>query len=183
MNNKFESVPEVPCGNLVAIVGVDQYLQKQGTLATDENAFSIKPMKFSVSPVVRVAVSVKKPMELPKLVEGLRKLALSDPLVQCSTDPETNESIVAGCGELHVEICIKDLVENYAKCELVIGQPVVQYLETIRGESIQMAKSANKHNRLYVKAEPLDPQLVEMIENKKLGPNTDPKERTRILVE
>lgn len=183
MNNKFESVPEVPCGNLVAIVGVDQYLQKQGTLATDENAFSIKPMKFSVSPVVRVAVSVKKPMELPKLVEGLRKLALSDPLVQCSTDPVTNESIVAGCGELHVEICIKDLVENYAKCELVIGQPVVQYLETIRGESIQMAKSANKHNRLYVKAEPLDPELVEMIESKKLGPNTDPKERTRILVE
>lgn len=46
-----------------------------------------------------------------------------------------------------------------------------------------MAKSANKHNRLYVKAEPLDPELVEMIESKKLGPNTDPKERTRILVE
>ena len=46
-----------------------------------------------------------------------------------------------------------------------------------------MAKSANKHNRLYVKVEPLEQELVDLIESKKLGPNTDPKERTRILVE
>jgi len=59
MGNKVENVPDVPCGNTVGLVGVDQFLMKQGTIATDENAHSIKAMKFCVSPVVRVAVDVK----------------------------------------------------------------------------------------------------------------------------
>ena len=109
MNNKFDSVPEVPCGNLVGLVGIDDHLAKQGTLATDENAHVIKAMKFKVNPVVRVAVSVKNPTHLPRLVKGLKRLARSDPLVQCTMDQETRENIVAGCGDLHVEICLKDL--------------------------------------------------------------------------
>ena len=150
MNNKFENVQAVPCGNLVALVGIDQYLIKQGTIASDENAHPIKAMKFSVSPVVRVSVNVKKAQDLPKLIEGLKKLTRSDPLVQCTTNVDTKEHIVAGCGDLHLEICLEDLKNWYAKCELVIGQPSVEYMETIVGESTQMAKSSNKHNRLYV---------------------------------
>lgn len=75
MAGRTESVPEVPCGNTVAIVGIDKYLAKQGTLASDENAHNIKMMKFSVSPVVRVAVEPKNASDLPKLVDGLRKLS------------------------------------------------------------------------------------------------------------
>ena len=75
-------------------------------------------MKYSVSPVVRVSVGVKNPTELPKLIEGLKKLSKSDPLVVCSTE-ETGEHIIAGCGELHVEICLKDLRDDYAKCEII----------------------------------------------------------------
>lgn len=86
MNNKFESVPEVPCGNLVGLVGIDKFLAKQGTLATEEDSHNIKAMKFSVSPVVRVAVKVKTQSDQPKLVDGLKRLARSDPLVQCTTD-------------------------------------------------------------------------------------------------
>ena len=63
-------------------------------------------MKFSVSPVVRVAVKCKEPAELPKLVEGMKRLAKSDPMVQCSME-ESGEHIVAGAGELHLEICLK----------------------------------------------------------------------------
>jgi elongation factor 2 len=91
-------------------------------------------MKYSVSPVVRVAVEVKNASDLPKLVEGLRKLAKSDPLVVCTTE-ESGEHIIAGCGELHVEICLKDLEEEYAKCELKKGNPVVSYRETVSAES------------------------------------------------
>jgi len=108
MGGKVEAIPDVPCGNTVGLVGVDAYLIKQGTISDNEDAHCIKAMKYSVSPVVRVAVEVKNASDLPKLVEGLRKLAKADPLVLCYTE-ESGEHIVAGCGELHVEICLKDL--------------------------------------------------------------------------
>merc|ERR1719327_2630028 len=169
MAGKVEAVPDVPCGNTVGLVGVDQYILKQGTIATDEGAHNIRVMKFSVSPVVRVAVDVKNAADLPKLVEGLKKLSKSDPLVQCITE-ESGEHIIAGCGELHVEICLKDLVEEYAKCEIKQGDPVVTYKETVTEESSQMclSKSPNKHNRLYVKANPLGDELSQMIEDEKI---------------
>ena len=134
MAGKVEAVPDVPCGNTVGLVGVDQYLTKQGTISDHEDAHNIRVMKFSVSPVVRVAVEVKNASDLPKLVEGLRKLSKSDPLVVCSTE-ESGEHTIAGCGELHVEICLKDLEEEYAKCPLKKGNPVVSYKETVIDES------------------------------------------------
>ena len=184
MGGKVEAVPDVPCGNTVALVGIDQYLLKQGTLATAEDAHNIRVMKFSVSPVVRVAVDVKNAADLPKLVEGLKKLSKSDPLVVCET-LETGEHIIAGCGELHVEICLKDLIEEYAKCEIKQGDPVVTYKETVTEESSQMclSKSPNKHNRLFVKAAPLSDDLSKMIENEECGPKTETKERSKILCE
>jgi elongation factor 2 len=141
-------------------------------------------MKYSVSPVVRVAVEVKHAADLPKLVEGLKKLSKSDPLVLCYTE-ESGEHIIAGCGELHLEICLKDLVEEYAKCEIKKGDPVVSYKETITEESNQMclSKSPNKHNRLFLKAEPLDEDLTCEIENETCGPKTETKERSKILTD
>ena len=124
MGGKVEAVPDVPCGNTVALVGVDQFLIKQGTITTAEDAHNIRVMKYSVSPVVRVAVDVKNAQDLPKLVEGLKKLAKSDPLVLVKTE-ESGEHVIAGCGELHVEICLKDLEEEFARCEIRKGDPVV----------------------------------------------------------
>jgi len=110
MGRTVEPIEDCPCGNTIALVGIDQYLVKSGTITTSESAHNFKIMKFSVSPVVRVAVEAKNPSELPKLVEGLRRLAKSDPCVQCFTE-ESGEHIVAGAGELHLEICLKDLEE------------------------------------------------------------------------
>lgn len=76
-------------------------------------------MKFSVSPVVRIAVEAKNPSELPKLVEGLQRLSKSDPMVQCTIE-ESGEHIVAGAGELHLEICLKDLEEEHAGIPLKV---------------------------------------------------------------
>jgi len=134
MGGKVEAVADVPCGNTVGLVGVDQYLMKQGTISDHEDAHTIKSMKYSVSPVVRVAVEVKNASDLPKLVEGLRKLSKSDPLVVCTTE-ESGEHVIAGCGELHVEICLKDLEEEYAKCPIKKGDPVVSYKETVTDDS------------------------------------------------
>merc|ERR1719310_200303 len=107
MGRTTEQIADVPCGNTVALVGVDQFILKPGTLTTLDNAHNIADMKYSVSPVVKVAVKVKDGKELPKLVEGLKKLSKSDPLVVCTTE-ESGEHVIAGCGELHVEICLKD---------------------------------------------------------------------------
>lgn len=125
----MESLTDVPCGNTVALAGVDEFLRKTGTITDNVDAWTIRNMKYSVSPVVRVAVNCKNPADLPKLVEGLKRLAKSDPLVVCSTE-ETGEHIIAGCGELHVEICLKDL-EDFAKCEIIHSDPIVTYKETV----------------------------------------------------
>ena len=179
MGGKVEAVPDVPCGNTVALVGVDQFLIKRGTITTHEDAHNIRVMKYSVSPVVRVAVDVKNAQDLPKLVEGLKKLAKSDPLVLCKTE-ESGEHVIAGCGELHVEICLKDLEEEFARCEIKKGDPVVTYKETVTEESSQMclSKSPNKHNRLYVKAEPMPEELSNDIEE---GANVGPKCDTKLM--
>merc|ERR1712113_22596 len=171
MGRTTEQIADVPCGNTVALVGIDQYILKSGTLTTLEDAHNIADMKYSVSPVVKVAVKVKDGKELPKLVDGLKKLSKSDPLVVCTTE-ESGEHVIAGCGELHVEICLKDLREEYAQCDFSISDPVVSYRETVAEQSGQtcLAKSPNKHNRIYLVAEPIPEELSCAIEDGKLGP-------------
>ena len=123
-------------------------------------------MKFSVSPVVRVAVEPKNAADLPKLVEGLKRLAKSDPMVQCVIE-ESGEHIIAGAGELHLEICLKDLEEDHAQIPIKQSDPVVSYRETVSEESSQMclSKSPNKHNRLFMKAVPMPDGLAEDIDD------------------
>jgi len=101
-----ESIEDCPAGNIVGLFGIDQFLLKSGTLTTAESAYNMKAMKFSVSPVVQVAVDVKNPKDLPKLVEGLKRLTNSETCVQ-AWQSESGEHIVAGAGELHLEICLK----------------------------------------------------------------------------
>merc|ERR1712232_1061306 len=108
MGRYVEQLVDAPCGNIIGLVGVDAYLLKAGTISTFEQAHPFVTMKYSVSPVVRVAVECANASDLPKLMEGLKRLAKSDPLVLCFTAP-TGEHVIAGAGELHLEICLKDL--------------------------------------------------------------------------
>merc|ERR1712036_100664 len=131
MGRYIEAIEDVPCGNICGLVGVDQFLVKTGTITTFKEAHNLKVMKFSVSPVVRVAVEPKNPSDLPKLVEGLKRLSKSDPMVQCLIE-ESGEHIIAGAGELHLEICLRDLEEDFmGGTALKISDPVVSYRETV----------------------------------------------------
>jgi len=184
MGRYTEPIEDVPCGNICGLVGVDQFLVKTGTITTFENAHNLKVMKFSVSPVVRVAVEAKNPAELPKLVEGLKRLAKSDPMVQCIIE-ESGEHIVAGAGELHLEICLKDLEEDHACIPIKVSDPVVSYRETVIDESNQvcLSKSPNKHNRLYMKAVGMPDGLAEDIDRNEITPRQEFKARARYLNE
>jgi len=194
MGRYVEQLADCPCGNLVGLVGVDQYILKTGTITTDDNALPFNTMKFSVSAVVRVAVEPKSAQDLPKLVEGLKRLSKSDPLVKTFT-AKTGEHIIAGAGELHLEICLKDLKEQYMRgAGLTVSEPVVSYCEGISGKSGGMkedgsgnypdmivAKSPNKHNRLYMWAEPMSQELCAAIDDGDITPTQDFKVRARTL--
>ncbi|KAK9765027.1 translation elongation factor 2 [Basidiobolus ranarum] len=184
MGRYVEPIEDCPAGNIVGLVGVDQFLLKSGTITTDENAYNLKVMKFSVSPVVQIAVEVKNANDLPKLVEGLKRLSKSDPCVQCYTS-DSGEHIVAGAGELHLEICLKDLEEDHAQVPIKIGNPVVPYKETVQTESTvtALSKSPNKHNRIFMKAFPIQEELAADIEEGKITPRDDFKARARVLAE
>ncbi|KAF3082120.1 Elongation factor 2 [Orbilia oligospora] len=197
MGRQAEQIESVPAGNIVGLVGIDQFLVKSGTLATSETAHNLKVMKFSVSPVVQRAVEVKNGSDLPKLVEGLKRLAKSDPCVLITTS-ESGEHVVAGAGELHLEICLNDLGE-FAGIPLKISDPVVQYRETVtetpRDEKqpqgpdglhppiYALSKSPNKHNRIYLHAAPIDEELSVAIDAGKVSSKDDVKTRARILAD
>merc|ERR1712095_215132 len=184
MGRYIEAIEDVPAGNICGLVGVDQFLVKTGTITTSKDAHNMKVMKFSVSPVVRVAVEPKNPSDLPKLVEGLKRLSKSDPMVQCFIE-ESGEHIIAGAGELHLEICLKDLEEDHAQIPLKKSDPVVSYRETVSEESSMMclSKSPNKHNRLFMKAVPMPDGLAEDIDDGKVNPRDDFKIRGRYLAD
>jgi elongation factor 2 len=185
MGRYTEQLQDCPCGNLIGLVGIDTYLLKAGTITSDEKAYNFVTMKYSVSPVVRVAVDVQNAADLPKLMEGLKRLAKSDPLVQCFTAP-TGEHIVAGAGELHLEICIKDLREDFMKgAPIKMGQPVVSFCETVKDktELVVISKSPNKHNRIYLQAQPLGEDFCKAVDSKDINPDQEMKVRARLLAD
>merc|ERR1712062_134553 len=184
MGGRVEAIEDVPAGNICGLVGVDQFLVKTGTISTLKEAHNMKQMKFSVSPVVRVAVEPKNPADLPKLVEGLKRLAKSDPMVQCMIE-ESGEHIIAGAGELHLEICLKDLEEDHAQIPIKQSDPVVSYRETVSEESniMCLSKSPNKHNRLFMKAVPMPDGLPEDIDDGEVSNKQDFKIRGRYLAD
>merc|ERR1719166_593275 len=187
MGKYTEQITDCPAGNMIGLMGVDKYLLKSGTIATNEETHPFNTMQFSVAAVVRVAVEPKTAQDLPKLVEGLKRLSKSDPLVQCSM-AKTGEHIIAGAGELHLEICLKDLREQYMKgAGIKVSEPVVSFAETVSertgtDESFPktcVSKSPNKHNRLYCFADPINLDLCKLIEDGEIKATDDVKLRAR----
>jgi len=187
MGKYTEQISDCPAGNLIGLMGVDQFLLKTGTICTNETSLPFNTMKFSVAAVVRVAVEPKNAQDLPKLVEGLKRLSKSDPLVQCSTD-KSGQHIIAGAGELHLEICLKDLKEEYMKgAGITVGNPVVSFAETVGDRTgadgnfpeTCVAKSPNKHNRLYMYCQPMNLELCKLIEDDEIKATDDIKLRAR----
>lgn len=111
-----------------------------------------------MSPVVSVAVNCNAASDLPRLVEGLKRLAKSDPMVVC-TISETGEHVIGAAGEFHLETSVKDLKNGFTNgVEISVSDPIVSFKETLLEKSCHtvMSKSPNKHNRLYMEARPIE---------------------------
>lgn len=141
----YEQLDDVPAGNIIGISGID-YPVKYGTICSSDVPFPIQRMKFSVSPIVRVAIEPKYPSQFSQLVAALKNFVKSDPMAEIIT-PETGEIILACGGELHLEICLGDIKKIFLteSFEIYVSDPIVVYRETVTQNSkICMAKSPNK---------------------------------------
>ena len=124
------------------------------TISTVKNVNSFESIKYVSEPVVTIAVEPKHPKDLPKLVEALRRITVEDPNLIVKINEETGETLMAGMGVLHLEIATSLLQE--AGLDIKTTQPLINYRETVKSKTgIIMSKSPNKHNKIFMRAEPL----------------------------
>lgn len=165
---KTKSVVEIPCGNTVGIPGLDKTISKSGTISS-LGTHPIKVMKFSVAPVVRRAVTPESTAHIKKFTESLKRLEKSAPCLEILH--QNNQFIIAGAGELQLDVAIGEFREMLGEdVPFIVSPPVVEFCETITAKSsfICLGKTANKLNRLYFTAEPLSEALCSAIDAKKL---------------
>lgn len=179
---KIEQKDEVVAGNIVAIQGIDNVMTKSGTVTSLNICHPIRTIKFTVSPVVQVSVRPKEVASMQKFIDGMKRLAKSDPVVKIEVN-ESGENLICATGDLHMELCILDL-KMYSGVDIIVGEPVVPLRETITESTntVCLKKSANKHNRLYMTAEPLPEELITDLESGEYS-TKDMVKLTRLLVD
>ncbi|XP_055378467.1 elongation factor-like GTPase 1 isoform X2 [Condylostylus longicornis] len=134
MGGDLESLEEVPAGNIIGIGGLENAVVKSATLSSSIYCPSFSEMNQMAKPILRVAIEPVNPLEMPKLLKGLKLLNQSDACVQVSLQ-ETGEHVIATLGEVHLEKCVRDLEESYAKIKLNVSKPIVSFRETIVPEA------------------------------------------------
>ena len=181
MGNTREIVSFLQAGNIPALLGLDYAIAGE-TISTLKGAHAFESIKYVSEPVVTIAVEPKHPKDLPKLVEGLRTITVEDPNLIVKINEETGETLMAGMGVLHLEIATSLLQEK--GLEIVTTQPLINYRETIRAKAGPiMSKSPNKHNKIFMRVEPLQDDVLEMIRTGKIKEDMDQKEMAKLLRE
>lgn len=157
----------VPAGNIVAITGARNAVAGETICDIDRKIDAFEGLEHISEPVVTVAVEAKNTKDLPKLIEVLRQVGKEDPTVKMQINEETGEHLVAGMGELHLEIIAYRI--NEKGVEIETSEPIVVYRETIAGTAGPVeGKSPNKHNRFYIEIEPLDEAVYQAIVDGKI---------------
>lgn len=133
MGQGLKPVALAKAGNIVAIRGLGQHILKSATLSSTKNCWPFSSLVFQVSPTLRVAIEPSDPTDMGALMKGLRLLNRADPFVEVSVSAR-GEHVLAAAGEVHLERCIKDLKDRFARVSLEVSPPLVPYKETIQGE-------------------------------------------------
>jgi U5 small nuclear ribonucleoprotein component len=172
-------VSSVEAGNWVLIKGVDSSIAKTATLVSSHtnDAYIFKPLKFNTISVMKIAVEPLNPAELPKMLEGIRKINKTYPL--CTTKvEESGEHVILGTGELYLDSIMYDLRKVFTEIEIKVSDPVVTFCETVvETSSLKcFAETPNKQNKFTFIAQPLEPGLAEDIENGAVNINWSKKD-------
>jgi len=166
-------VSHVPAGNWVLIGGIETCIKKTATITTASNEEEVeifKPLRFPTTPVIKVAIEPLQPAELPKMVDGLRKIDKAYPLSRTKVE-ESGEHVLLGTGEVYLDCVLHDLRRLYGDLEIKVADPVVEFCETVvETSSLKcFAETPNKKNKIYMVAEPLEKGLGEDIEKSKVS--------------
>lgn len=170
-------VTHVPAGNWVLLEGVDAGIGKTATIvdAKQPEPAIFRPLSFggAIAPI-KLAVEPLNPSELPKMLNGLRCVSKSYPLISTHVE-ESGEHVLCGTGELALDCAMHDLREMYGGVEVKVADPVAVFRETVTSTSSLkcFAESANKANKLTVIAEPLDRGLAKDLEAGKVSLDWD----------
>merc|ERR1719187_200100 len=188
LGRELESVKEVPAGSIVGIGGLENYVLKSATLSSDPLCPPFVELVESSVPILRVAVEPARSSDLPTLAAGLQLLNQADAHVQVVVS-EAGEQLLVTAGEVHLQRCLLDLRETYAKCELTVSEPIVPFRETIVkppdtdmvNETIEVENKAgknieeestevtvetqNKRCTITMEAFPLPPELTKLLED------------------
>ena len=158
--NKREDVDEVAAGDIVAAVGL-KFTTTGDTLSDPDHLIVLEPMEFP-EPVIAVAIEPKTKADEEKLGLSLNRLALEDPTFRVHTDPDTTQTIIAGMGELHLEIIVDRLLREF-KVEANVGKPQVAFKETIRrkaqaeGRFVRQTGGRGQYGHVWIEVEPQEP--------------------------
>jgi len=171
--NKREEREEVYAGDIAAAIGLKD-VKTGDTLSAEDHPIILEAMKFP-EPVIAVAIEPKTKADQDKLSKGLVKLADEDPTFKVHTDPETNQTIISGMGELHLEIIVDRLRREFG-VEANIGRPQVAYRETIRnaaekveGKFIRQTGGRGQYGHVVINIEPGEPGSGFVFEDKIVG--------------
>jgi len=174
-------VDGLAAGNIAAVTGLKDAIVGS-TVTTLVDMIPFESLKHYSEPVMTVAVEAKSMKDLPKLVEVLRQVAKEDPTVQVSINEETGEHLISGMGELHLEI-ITGRIKRDKGVDILTSPPIVVYRETITGAAGPVeGKSPNRHNRFYIELEPMDPEIVKLIQQGEISMHQQAVERRDALV-
>lgn len=165
--NKREDVSEVYAGEIAAAVGLKDTTTGD-TLCNQEKPILLESIEFP-EPVISVAIEPKTKADQEKMGIALGRLAQEDPTFKIKGDEETNQTIISGMGELHLEIIV-DRMRREFKVEANVGQPQVAYKETIRadaraeGKFIRQSGGHGQYGHVFIKVEPLSEEEIKELE-------------------
>ena len=155
--NKREDIEEVRTGDIAAAVGLKEVLTGQ-TICDENHPVILESMDFP-DPVIQVAIEPKTKADQEKMGVALSRLAQEDPTFKVKSDPETNQTIIAGMGELHLEIIVDRMMREF-KVEANVGKPMVAYRETIRkrvdaeGKFVRQSGGRGQYGHVKMYVEP-----------------------------
>ncbi|MEM3442816.1 MAG: EF-Tu/IF-2/RF-3 family GTPase, partial [Candidatus Bathyarchaeia archaeon] len=179
-----ESVNEMLAGNIAALANLD--FARAGETIVDlkhkDVAVPFERVKHVSEPVMTVVVEPKNPKDLPLLIEAMNRLCIEDPNLNAVIDKETGLYLLSGIGELHLEIALKSLAQHVGGIPLIVSNPLVAYRETIleKGETVT-TKTSNRKNAFSVQVEPLEKDVIGLIEKGDVAGETELKKFSEIL--
>jgi len=169
---------EVDAGNIVGVVGLKEASSGE-TLCDPEDVIpGFESITHIFEPVVVKAIEPKKPQQLAKLIEFLKRVAKEDPTLRVKINEDTGEYLVSGLGELHIDAKIERPLRDEG-LDVSVSPPIVIYRESIRGvtaEAIE-GKSPNKHNRFYIISEPLEGKVHQSMIRGEIPSNMEVKKK------